>query len=135
MARPVSLTKVEDIPLSESNDDIILGVPGSVVSEPSLVQVALNGETTDVTAQVSIGGAQVLPQSNVTVQATAGILPITPDDILVTSFGNSSERITIRGTNKDAAAARELRAKVVVFPTSDIALVGQMLRQVGIPVS
>ncbi len=135
MARPVSFTKVFDIPLSDSEDDIIIAVPGSVVSEPSLVQVALNGETADVTAQVSIGGAQVLPQSNVTVQATAGVLPVTPDDILVTSFGNSSERITIRGTNVDAAAARELRAKVTVFPTSDIAIVAQMLRQVGIPVS
>ncbi len=135
MARPVALTAVNDIPLSSSVDDIIANVPGSVLAEESLVIIALNGETVDVRAQISIGGAQILPESRVTVQATVGILPITPDDVVVASFGKKGEAITIRGTNLDAVAARELRAKVQTFPVSDIELLAQALRGVGIPVS
>lgn len=135
MARPVALTAVNDIPLSESVQNILANIPGSVVPEDSLVIIALNGETADIRAQVSIGGNQVLPDSRVTVQATAGILPVTPDDVIVTSFGAPNEEITVRGTNLDAAAARELRAKIQTFPVSDIALLAQALRGVGIPVS
>jgi len=135
MARPVALTAVEDIPLSESVQNILSDIPGAVIPEDSLVQIALNGETTNIRAQISIGGNQILPDSRVTVQATIGVLPITPDDIIVTSFGKNNEEITIRGTNLDAAAARELRAKVLTFPTSDIMLLSQALRGVGVPVS
>ncbi len=133
--RPESLTTVNDLPLSKVVENIIADIPGSQVSEDSLVLIALNGETTDVQAQISIGGAQVLPQSNVTVQATAGVLPITPDDIIVTTFAKANEQITIKGTNLDAVAARELRAKVQIFGVKDIMLLSQALRGVGIPVA
>jgi len=135
MAIPVALTKVFDIPLSSSEDNIIKNVPGAVLAEDSLVQIALNGETTDVRGQISIGGNQVLPESNVTIQATDGVLPITPDDIIISTFGKAGQEITIRGTNLDAAAARELRCKIQTFPTSDLQLLSQALRGVGIPVS
>jgi len=135
MARPLSLTVVFDIPLSEVEPNIIKNIPGETLSEDSLVLIALNGETTDVQAQVSIGGSQILPQSNVTIQATNGILPITPDDNIVASFGKAGETITIRGTNLDAAAPRELRAKILIFPSSDIMLLSQALRGLGVPVS
>jgi len=135
MARPVALTAVNDIALSSSVQNILANIPGAVIPEDSLIQIALNGETGDIRAQVSVGGNQILPESRVTVQATAGVLPITPDDTIVTSFGKNNEEITIRGTNLDAAAARELRAKVLTFPVTDIALLSQALRGVGIPVS
>lgn len=136
MGRPVAFTVVNDIPLSDTVVDIAANIPGADISEPSLVLIALNGETADIRAQVSIGGAQVLPESRVTVQATGGVLPVTPDDILIVTLGNQGESITIKGTNLDAAAARELRAKVVIFPMSDInalMLLMQQLRGVGIP--
>jgi len=135
MARPVSVTQVFDIPLSSVEPNIIKNIPGETLDEDSLVLIALNGETTDVRAQVSIGGAQILPESFVTIQATDGILPITPDDNIVASFGKGGEKITIRGTNLDAAAARELRTKILIFPTSDIMLLSQALRGLGVPVS
>ncbi len=135
MAVPVAFTAVNDIPLADTVVDIVANVPGAILAEKSLVQVALNGETTDIRAQISIGGQQVLPESRVSVQATVGVLPVTPDDIIVTSFGFAGNQITIKGTNLDAAAARELRAKVQTFPTSDIQLMSQALRAVGIPVS
>lgn len=132
---PVSFTAVEDIALSSSVQDIVANIPGSLLQEESLVLIELNGETVDIRAQISIGGNQVLPESRVTVQATAGVLPTSPDDNLVASFGKAGEQITIRGTNLDAAAARELRAKVKIFPTADIELLSQALRGLGIPVS
>lgn len=133
--RPESFTAVRDIPSSETVQNIVADIPGSQVSEDSVVLIALNGETTDISAQISIGGAQVLPDSNVTVQATSGVLPITPDDIIVTTMAKANEQITIRGTNVDSVAARELRAKVQVFGVLDIAILAQALRGVGIPVA
>jgi hypothetical protein len=135
MAVPVAFTVIRDIPLSESVVDVALGLPGAILEEDSLVIVALNGETTDIRAQISVGGAQVLPESSVTVQATIGVLPVTPDDVLIATFGKKGNAITIRGTNLDAVAARELRAKVQTFPTSDIMLLSQALRTLGIPIA
>jgi len=135
MAVPVAFTAVNDIPLADTVVDIVANVPGAILAEKSLVQIALNGETTDIRGQISIGGQQVLPESRVSVQATVGVLPVTPDDIIVTSFGDAGNQITIKGTNLDGAAAREIRAKVQTFPTSDIFLMSQALRAVGVPVS
>jgi len=135
MAVPVAFAIVNDIPLSESVVDIALGFPGAILAEDSLVIVYLNGETADIRAQISVGGNQVFPEGPVTVQATAGILPVTPDDLVVATFGKAGNAITIRGTNQDAAAAREIRAKVQTFPTSDIALLSQALRTLGIPIA
>jgi len=135
MAVPVAFTLVEDIPLSSSIVDVAANIPGAILAEESLVIIALNGETVDIRAQISVGGQQVLPESRVTVQATVGVLPVTPDDNIIVTFGKAGNAITIRGVNLDAAAARELRAKVQTFPTSDIQLIAQALRDNAIPVS
>jgi len=135
MAVPVAFTVVNDIPLSESVVDVAANIPGAILQEDSLVLIALNGETGDIRAQVSIGGNQVLPDSRVTVNATAGALPITPDDQIIASFGKKGNAITIRGTNLDAAAAREIRATVKTFPTTDIMLLAQALRTLGVPIA
>jgi len=135
MAIPVAFTVIRDIPLSESVVDIALGFPGAILQEDSLVIIALNGETVDIRGQISIGGNQVLPESSLTVQATVGVLPITPDDVLIASFGKKGNAITIRGTNLDSAAAREIRAKVQTFPASDIQLLSQALRVLGVPIA
>jgi len=138
MPPPVSFTVVNDVPLSSTIVDIAIGIPGADIKEPSLILIALNGETADIRAQVSIGAAQVLPESRVTVNATAGVLPVTPDDVLVATLGNGGDSITIKATNLDAAAAREIRAKVLVFPMSDIAMLQlllQKMKELGIPVA
>lgn len=138
MGRPVAFTVIRDIALSSTVVDIAANIPGADISEPSLILIALNGETVDIRAQVSIGTAQVLPESSVTVQATVGVLPVTPDDILVVTLGNAGESITIKGTNLDAAAAREIRAKVEIFPMSDIAglmLLAQKMREAGLAIT
>jgi len=134
MGVPVAFTVVNDIPLSSTVVDIAANIPGAILAERSLVQVALNGETVDIRGQISVGSQQVLPESRVSVQATVGVLPVTPDDIIITTFGMRNNQITIKGTNLDGAAAREIRAKVQTFATSDIQLMSQALRAVGVPV-
>jgi len=135
MGVPVAFNVINDIPAAESIVDIAANIPGSVLQEDSLVIIYMNGETVDLRTQISIGQNQVLPESPVSVQATGGVLPTTPDDVVIASFGTKGAAITIRGTNLDGAAARELRAKVQVFPTSDIMMMSQALRGLGIPVS
>lgn len=135
MAVPVALTAVEDIAAASSVVDILANIPGALLQEQSLVVISLNGETVDIRAQISIGGNQILPDSRVTVQATVGVLPVNPDDVIVASFGRKGDQITIRGANEDVAASRELRAKVQIFPSSDIMILSQALRELGIPVA
>ncbi len=63
---------------------------------------------------------------------------MTPDDVLIATLGTAGQTITIKGTNLDAAAARELRAKVLVFPMSDIMMLQillQKLKEVGVAVA
>ena len=135
MAVPVSFNVINDIPLSDSVVDIAANIPGAILQEDSLVLIYMNGETVDIRAQISVGGNQVLPESPVTVQATVGVLPVTPDDVAIITFGKKGNAITIRGSNQDVAAAREIRAKVFTFPTSDIMLLAQALRTLGIPIA
>lgn len=135
MAVPIAFNVINDIPAAESVVDIAANIPGAILQEDSLVIIYMNGETVDLRTQISIGGNQVLPESPVTVQATVGVLPVTPDDVAIISFGKKGNAITIRGSNQDVAAARELRAKVQTFPTSDIMLLAQALRTLGVPIA
>jgi len=99
-----------------------------------MILIALNGETTDVTAGVNIGGEQALIDgSGVTIQAAVGVLPILPDDQLVVTFGGIGNQVTVSGANADAAAARELRSIARIFEVDDFitARVMEELRSVG----
>ncbi len=135
MARvPYTLTAINDIPLSDQVQNIFSDQQGRTLPQASMVLVALNGETVDVTAGVNIGGEQTLEAgSRVTLQATVGDLPIIPDDQLVVTFGNAGQEMIVSGRNADAVAARELRAIIRVFPTDDFVLARVMeeLRAVG----
>jgi len=112
-----SLTAINDIALSSSIANLFADQGGRVLAEPSLVMILLNGEDVDITAGVRLGPTEVLAaNSRVTLQATAGVLPILPDDVVSTSLANASDEIIISGQNADAAAARELRGKVFVIP-------------------
>jgi len=135
MARvPYTLTAINDIALSGQVQNIFSDQQGRTLPQASMVLIALNGESVDVTAGVNIGGEQVLEAgSRVTLQATVGDLPIIPDDQLVVTFGNAGQEIIVSGRNVDAAASRELRAIIRVFPTDDFVLARVMeeLRAVG----
>ncbi len=132
--RPVSIAAIVDIPLSGRVANVFANLGGRTLTEPSIVLVALNRETVDVLAGVSIGGTEVLPaNSAVTVQATVGVMPVLPDDIIVTSAGQAGDEIIITGTNADAAAPRELRAIAKIIPVEDQAVLAAVATVQGIP--
>jgi len=132
MASPYTITAIFDIPLSDSADDIFSGKRGRRLIEPALVEIALNAEDVDVTAGVTLGATEVLSAgSRVTLQATVGLLPLFPDDVLIQSFGNGSDEIIVSGVNADSGAARELRAVAKVTAVSDVALRRAVLQGVG----
>jgi len=120
MASPYTLSAITDIALSDSVENIFADQRGIQLAAASMVLIALNAESVDVTAGVNIGGEQALKDgSTVTVQATVGVLPILPDDQMVVTFGKQGNQITVSGRNADGAAARELRGIVRVFEMDD----------------
>jgi len=139
MARaPYTLSGITDIPLSGNVANVFAAQQGRILPQNSMVLLALNGETVDVSAGVNIGGEQTLEAgSRVTVQATVGVMPIIPDDQIVVSFGQTGQEIIVSGANADAAAARELRAIARVFGVDDfiLAKVMQEIRGVGAGIS
>jgi len=123
MADGYSITQITDIPLSESDDNIILAKGGTKLAEPSLVEVFANAEDVDVTMGVRIGSTDVLQAgSRVTLQATVGVMPSTRDDKIVSAIGMADEEIIVSGRNADAAAAAELRVIIFVTPINDVIL-------------
>ena len=134
MAAPYTLTAINDIPLSGSVENVFADQRGIQLAGASMVLVAINAESVDVSAGVNIGGEQALKDgSGVTIQATVGVLPILPDDQLVVTFGQVGNQITLSGRNEDAAAARELRAIARIFEVDDFMLAKLMdeLRNAG----
>lgn len=118
-----TLTAINDIALSSSIPNLFADQGGRVLAEASLVTIALNGEDVDVTAGIRLGPTEVLAaNSRVTLQATVGVLPILPDDVVSQSIGEASDEIIVSGQNADAAAPRELRGKVLVIPITDVDL-------------
>ena len=123
MAEPYTLTAISDVPLSESDNDLFDGQRGRTLTEPSLVEIALNAEDVDVTMSVTLGAVDVLSAgSRVTLQATTGVMPSLRDDVLVRTFGLASNEIIVGARNADAAAAREARAIARVTAVEDVDL-------------
>jgi len=127
-----TLTAINDIALSSSIANLFADQGGRVLAEPSLIMIALNGEDVDITAGIRVGPTEVMAaNSRVTLQATVGVLPILPDDVVSVSMANASDEIIVSGQNADAAAARELRGKVIVIPAPAVELV-KLLQPVAV---
>jgi len=132
MAEPYTLVAISDVPLSESDNDLLDGQRGRTLTEPSLVEIALNAEDVDITMGVTIGAIDVLSAgSRVTLQATVGVLPSLRDDVLVRSFGLAGNEIIISARNADAAAAREARAIARVTAVEDVDLMKVVAQAAG----
>ncbi len=66
---------------------------------------------------VRVGATEiVIPNTPATLQATVGVMPILPDDLLFLTMGERGDEIIINYTNGDGAVAREGRVKVYVIP-------------------
>lgn len=129
---PYTLTAIIAVPLSDRDDDLLDGKRGRTLTEPSLVEIALNAEDVDITMGATVGPTEVLPSgSRVTLQATVGVLPVFPDDVLVQTFGSVGDEIIIGAVNADAAAAREARVVVRVTAIEDVDLVRVLKQSTG----
>jgi len=121
MARPYTLTVINDIPLSSTVQNLLEGRSGRILDEPSRVRIYATRETVDVTMGETLGREEILPAGSVTnISTVIGSLPSRQDDLITETFGNGGEEIIVQGVNADAAAARELRLLVDVKAVTDI---------------
>jgi len=123
MARPYTITVINDIPLGSTIQNLIEGRSGRVLDEASRVRVYATRETVDVTMGFTLGREQVLPAGSVTaINTVAGSLPSRQDDLITETLGAELDEIIIQGVNADGAAARELRLIVDVISVADLAV-------------
>lgn len=121
MARPYTITIVNDIPSATTVQNLVEGRSGRVLDEPSRVKVWATRETVDVTMGFILGRQEVLPAGSVTnISTVIGSLPSRQDDEITSTFGDAGEEIIIQGVNADGAAARELRLLIDVTAVDDI---------------
>ena len=121
MARPYTITIVEDIPQASTVQNLVEGRSGRVMDEPSRVRVYATRETVDVTLGFVFGREEILPAGSVTnISTVIGSLPSRQDDLITETFGDTGNEIIIQGVNADAAAARELRLLIDVTAVDDI---------------
>ncbi len=117
-----SLIAINDIAIDSQITNLVADQGGRVLTEPSLVTIAVNGEDVDISIGIRIGTTEVLRAgSRVTLQATVGVLPIMPDDVIAQVIGVKDDEIIVSARNADAAAAREVRTIILVTPLSDLA--------------
>lgn len=124
MAVPRTITSLVDVAIG-GRASMIEGEAGRLLVEPSRVRIYINQENVNVNFTVTIGSNEVAAAIIGSIQATAGVFPIVPDDLKVESFGDTGEEIVIRAQNTDAAAS-EARVMVMITAVDDVALLKAM---------
>lgn len=124
--RPTTFQTIFDVALSDTEPNIFVNIPESRITEASFIQISLNAESVDIRATVKVGSDEVLPSSQLTVDATVGSFPSIRDDTIIESFAQAGDIISLAAVNSDAAAAREVRAIVRITSIGDADLVAVM---------
>ncbi len=121
MAGPYTMTQVDDV-AAGSSESLLRIKQGRTLPEDSRVRIFANRESVDVTYNVTVGATEVLASlSGAAVNAAAGDVPSTRDDLLVDTFGFAGDEILILAANANVAA-QEARVIVWVDPVDDNAL-------------
>lgn len=121
MARPYTITVINDIPLASTVQNLVEGRSGRVLDEPSRVRIWATRETVDVTMGFILGREEVLPAGSVTnISTVIGSLPSRQDDLITETFGDTGNEIIVQGVNADGANPRELRLLIDVIAIGDI---------------
>jgi len=120
MASPYTIAPLVDVGIGATTN-IMDGETGRTLVAPAQIQIALNRENVNVLYNVFIGSERVLVNGRTAVQAALGVMPILPDDNLITSFGQAGDEIVINAQNNDAVAS-EARAIVRVPEVDDVIL-------------
>lgn len=104
MPIPSVITLRLDLAIGASGLDVLTDFAQAKLKEASVVQIFMNRESVDVTAQVKVGDVEVMPQGPSAINATVGDVPLVPDDLIVNTIGNAGDQIQVLGTNVNAAA-------------------------------
>lgn len=120
MAGPYTITNLTDVGIA-ATASLLAAEPGRVLPEASRVRCYANRENVNVLFDATVGAARVTSRAPAVVQATVGVMPIIPDNLLFDTFGDAGEEIVILAGNNDAAAS-EARVIVLVTPVDDAAL-------------
>jgi len=124
MANPYTIATLNDVAIA-STENLLTGLKGRVLAAASRVQLAFNSELVTDRVSVIIGSDNVLDNARVTTVAGGGIMPILPDDNIVTTFGEAGDEIIVNGFNP-AGAASEIRVIVRVTEIDDVILAKAM---------
>ncbi len=129
MAHPYTIRVIDDL-AANTRVNLLAGVQGRVLAEDSMIMIYANQEAVSGEFQVTIGSDQALPAASpATLQATVGVMPRIPDDLLVPTVGDAGKEIEIIYFNADGAAAREGRIIVNVIPLAIVTVVRALQAQ------
>jgi len=121
MARPYTITVIEDIPLASTVQNMIEGRSGRVLEDEARIRVYATRETVAVTLGFTLGREEVLPAGSVVnISTVIGSLPSRQDDLITETLGAPGDEIILQGVNSDAAAPRELRLLIDVIAVDDL---------------
>lgn len=122
MARPYTITVINDIPATSTVQNLVEGRSGRVLDEPSRIRVYATRESVDVSMGFILGREEVLPAGSVTAISTViGSLPSRQDDLITETLGDTADEIIIQGVNANVAA-QELRLIIDVISIDDLAI-------------
>jgi len=111
--------------------DLLDGIRGSILPENMVILAYLSQELVDGRFTCTVGSQQVLNRTPATVQATVGITPQIPDDLMIVTLGEVGEQIILTYENPDASA-REGRAIVFALPVDDAILIRGLAGSLGL---
>jgi len=115
-ATPYNIAIINDLAASASTN-LLQGLKGRTLPMDSFIACFANQEAVSGSWQATIGATEVvIPNTPATLQATVGVMPILPDDLLFLTMGDKGDELIVNYTNGDGAVAREGRVKVYVIP-------------------
>lgn len=121
MAGPYNMAQITDVAAGGSSS-LLADKRGRVLPEDSRVRGFANRESVDVTYTVTVGATEVLAAgAGAAVNAAAGDVPSTRDDLLFDTFGEAGDEVLILADNANVAA-QEARINIFVDPVDDNAL-------------
>jgi len=120
MASPNTMISVVSV-AAGGEASLLQGQSGRTLQFPSRVRIAANREDVLILYTITVGGARILLSGGAALNATAGDIPIVPDNFIADTFGGAGDEIVILAANGNAAA-KEARVLVFVIEIDDNAL-------------
>lgn len=130
---PYNIATIDDLAVGGSVN-LLAGLKGRTLPMEAFVAGFANQEAVTGSWQVTVGATEiVIPNTPATLQATVGVMPILPDNLLFLTMGERGDEIIVNYTNGDGAVAREGRLTVFVVPIPALLLIKFSLNE-GLPI-